>query len=50
MEQQSLWKNFLLFFVGGLLALHVTVSQAADSSSSSQSQDGEKSEGCVLTE
>lgn len=30
MERESLWKNFLTLVVGGLLALHVSVSQAAD--------------------
>lgn len=35
MERKSLWKNFLLLTVGGLLALHVNVSNAADNSDSS---------------
>lgn len=30
MEQKSIWKNFLLLTVGGLLALHVNVSSASD--------------------
>ncbi len=32
MECKTLWKNFLLLTVGGLLALHLNVSQAAESS------------------
>lgn len=49
MEQKSVWKNFLLLTVGGLLALHVNVTQAAEKTSGSDSQTTQtSSEECVL--
>lgn len=46
MERKSIWKNFLLLTVGGLLALHLNVSQAADDTSGNTSSDS--SESCTL--
>ena len=37
MERKTYWKNFLLLVVGSVLALHINVSQAADSSPKSTS-------------
>ena len=48
MERSSLWKNFLLLTVGGLLALHLNVASAQVDASSAQSAD--KTEGCILEE
>jgi len=50
MEQTSIWKNFLLLIVGSLLALHINVVSAADSTSSATSSDSDKTEGCSLEE
>lgn len=47
MERKSLWKNFLLLTVGGLLALHINVSQAADNSDEGLSS-SDSSDNCVL--
>jgi hypothetical protein len=47
MERKSLWKNFLLLTTSSLLALHLNVSQAAESSTSTN-PDGESTEECVL--
>lgn len=49
MEHKSIWKNFLLLTVGGLLALHVDVSQAADDSDKSLTSPDATDE-CVLEE
>jgi hypothetical protein len=49
MEQKSIWKNILLLTVGSLLALHLNVSSAADSTPSDASSE-DKTEGCVLSE
>jgi hypothetical protein len=48
MEQNSIWKNFLLLIVGGLLAMHVDFAQAAQGPSTSQTSDSETSDSCVL--
>ena len=50
MEQKSIWKNFLLLIVGSLLALHINVVSAADSTSAVTSTDSDKTEGCSLEE
>lgn len=50
MEQISIWKNFLLLIVGSLLALHINVVNAADTSSPATSSDSGKTEGCTLEE
>jgi hypothetical protein len=47
MERKSLWKNFLLLTVGSLLALHLNVSQAAESSDEGLSS-SDASDNCVL--
>jgi hypothetical protein len=47
MERKSLWKNFLLLTVGSLLALHLNVSQAAESSDEGLSS-SDSSDNCVL--
>lgn len=47
MERKSIWKNFLLLTVGGLLALHINVSNAAETSDSSNSS-SDASDECVL--
>jgi hypothetical protein len=47
MERKSLWKNFLLLTVGGLLALHLNVSNAAETTGTSNSS-SDASDGCVL--
>lgn len=47
MERKSLWKNFLLLTVGGLLALHINVSNAADSTDTSTASSDSTDE-CVL--
>ena len=46
MERKSIWKNFLLLTVSGLIALHLNVSHAADDSSKNTSSDS--SDSCVL--
>lgn len=46
MEHKSLWKNFLLLTVGGLLALHINVSNAAEADLSITSHD--PTDDCVL--
>jgi hypothetical protein len=46
MEHKSLWKNFLLLTIGGLLALHINVVSAADNSDDTTSSDA--SDSCVL--
>jgi hypothetical protein len=47
MERKSIWKNFLLLTVGGLLALHVDVSNATESSDTSDTS-SDASDSCVL--
>ncbi len=47
MEQKSLWKNFLLLTVGSLLALHINVTNAAETSDMSTSST-DSSDECVL--
>ncbi len=47
MERKSIWKNFLLLTVGGLLALHLNVSNAADNDDSSNTS-SDATDGCVL--
>lgn len=47
MERKSLWKNFLLLTVGGLLALHVDVSSAQDTVNTSNTS-SDASDTCVL--
>ena len=47
MEHKSIWKNFLLLTVGGLLALHVNISQAADSNDNTNTSSDATDE-CVL--
>jgi hypothetical protein len=47
MERKSIWKNFLLLTIGGLLALHINVSNAADSTETS-STSSDVSDNCVL--
>ena len=47
MEHKSLWKNFLLLTVAGLVTLHLNVSQAADSAENSNASP-DASEECVL--
>lgn len=49
MERKSVWKNFLLLAVGGLLVLHMNVSQAADSTDSTNTSSDATDE-CVLEE
>lgn len=49
MERKSIWKNFLLLTVGGLLALHVDVSQAVDDTDTSTTSPDATDE-CVLEE
>jgi hypothetical protein len=46
MERRSICKDFLLLIVGGLLALHVTVTSAAEGTTTPTY--GETSDGCVL--
>jgi len=48
MEQNSIWKNFLLLVIGGLLAMHVNFTQAGDGSSTSLTNSSDTSDGCVL--
>lgn len=47
MEQNSIWKNFLLLLVGGLLAMHVDFTHA-DQATSSLKDNPDVSDGCVL--
>jgi hypothetical protein len=47
MERKSLWKNFLLLTVSGLLAVHLNVSNAADSPINPDTS-SDSSDGCVL--
>jgi hypothetical protein len=47
MERKSLWKNFLLLTVGSLLALHLNVSQAAESGNGTTTS-SDATEECVL--
>ncbi len=47
MERKSLWKNFLLLTVSGLLALHLNVSQAAEDTDKELSS-SDSSDNCVL--
>lgn len=47
MERKSLWKNFLLLTVSGLLALHLNVGHAADNSDDGVSSH-DASDDCVL--
>ena len=47
MERKSIWKNFLLLTVGGLLALHINVSNAAETADGSNSSTDATDE-CVL--
>ena len=49
MERKSLWKNFLLLTVGGLLVLHMNVSNAAEGSNDTNSS-SDATEECVLEE
>lgn len=49
MERKSLWKNFLLLTVGSVLALHVSVVNAADSTDNSNTSSDATDE-CVLEE
>lgn len=48
MERKSIWKNFLLLTVGGLLALHINVSQAQDTTDNSNTTSPDASDECVL--
>lgn len=48
MERKSIWKNFLLLTVGGLLALHLNVSQAQDINADSSNTSSDATEECVL--
>ena len=47
MERKSLRKNFLLLAIGGLLALHINISNAADSTDGTNTS-SDASEECVL--
>lgn len=47
MERKSLWKKFLLLTVGGLLALHVNVSNASESADTSATSP-DATDDCVL--
>lgn len=47
MERKSIWKNFLLLTVGGLLALHLNVSNAQEPNDSSNTS-SDASDECVL--
>ena len=47
MERKSIWKNFLILAVGGLIVFHVDFAGAQTSSGSGQGNDDE---GCVLTD
>ncbi|MFP5385977.1 MAG: hypothetical protein ACLGHN_07845 [Bacteriovoracia bacterium] len=47
MERKSIWKNFLLLTVGGLLALHINVSNAAETSDTTTNST-DASDECVL--
>jgi hypothetical protein len=47
MERKSIWKNFLLLTVGSLLALHINVSNATETSDSSNTS-ADASDECVL--
>jgi hypothetical protein len=49
MERKSLWKNFILLTVGSILALHVSVVDAADSTDNSNTSSDATDE-CVLEE
>jgi hypothetical protein len=49
MERKSLWKNFLLLTVGSILALHISVVNAADSTDNSNTSSDATDE-CVLEE
>lgn len=49
MERKSIWKNFLLLTIGGLLALHVDVSQADDKNQNALTSPDSTDE-CVLEE
>ena len=48
MERKSLWKNFLLLTVSGLLALHLNMSHAADNSSDDGLTSSDATDNCVL--
>lgn len=48
MERKSIWKNFLLLTVGGLLALHLNVSNAADTNTDASNTSSDASDECVL--
>lgn len=47
MERKSPWKNFLLLTIGSLLALHINVASAQDSSQDTDSG-SDASDSCVL--
>lgn len=47
MERKSIWKNFLLLTIGGLLALHVNVSSASDLTDHSVNS-SDSTDDCVL--
>ena len=47
MERKTLWKNFLLLTVGGLLALHLNVSQAAENSDEGLTS-SDATDNCIL--
>ncbi len=49
MERKSIWKNFLLLTIGGLLALHVDVSQA-DVNNENALTSPDSTDECVLEE
>lgn len=49
MERKSIWKNFLLLTIGGLLALHVDVSQA-DVNNDNALVNPDSTDECVLEE
>lgn len=49
MERKSIWKNFLLLTIGGLLALHVDVSQA-DTNNENALTSPDSTDECVLEE
>lgn len=49
MERKSLWKNFLLLTVGSLLAFHIDVVSAADSTDDTNTST-DASDECVLEE
>jgi hypothetical protein len=49
MERKCLWKNFLLFAVSGLLALHLNLGHASDQSEESLTS-ADATDFCVLGE